>query len=145
MQPYFGQLDSLIISTRVKHRVARKQRCKWLLRYIWNSLPCHSKQTILELRWCSLARWAITTYSLYACYSGVLHANAEAARETPTMLDLLPEAWRPTANKRLQWRGLLVFRPNISPNMTNSCPLPAAASSCPRSARLSSVQHRWSE
>lgn len=75
-----------------------------------------------------------------------LHANAGAVSETRTMLEMFPETWRLTANKPLQNRGLLVFGPNISPNIINCVPCPQQLSPvyC-RSARLSSVQHRWSE
>lgn len=74
-----------------------------------------------------------------------LYANAGAVSETRTML-MFPETLRLTANKPLQNRELLVFGPNISPNIINYVPCPQQLSTVyRRSARLSSVQDRWSE
>lgn len=62
-----------------------------------------------------------------SCYSNkydssMLHANPKAVSGTRT---ILPELFLkmnrlPTPAERLQYREVLVFRPNINPNITNS-------------------------
>lgn len=120
-----------------EHMVACTQTCKRLFQYIWNLLWCNCKHVILEGRAkIKNPLWVKTNYcNTYD--KATSHAAARAAGEKRTMLaELFLKMNRAgTPTKRLQHRRLLVFRPNINPNITNCGCRPQPR---PRSARLSS-------